>query len=149
MLFTSWEFLLFIGIIFILYYLIPKKGQWILLLCASLLFYFIAGWTGLIFMGIAVFSTYLVGLAVSSVREKRTAYFVTVITLVYPDGRVIAARGECHGYIAEAERGDRGFGYDSIFIPEGSDKTFAELPAEYKNGISHRANALKRLEELI
>ena len=59
--------------------------------------------------------------------EKRTAYFACVITLVYPDGRKIVARGECHGHIALEEKGERGFGYDSIFIPLGSDKTFAEL----------------------
>lgn len=81
--------------------------------------------------------------------EKRTAYFACVITLVYPDGRKIVARGECHGHIALEEKGERGFGYDSIFIPLGSDKTFAELSAEYKNSISHRANALKKLSQLL
>ena len=81
--------------------------------------------------------------------DKRTAYFVTVITLCYPDGRVITARGECHGHIAEEERGDRGFGYDSLFIPLESDKTFAQLPAEFKNSVSHRARALERLEQLL
>ncbi len=81
--------------------------------------------------------------------EKRTAYFVCVITLVYPDGRKIVARGECHGHIALEEKGERGFGYDSIFIPLGSDKTFAELSAEYKNSVSHRANALKKLSQLL
>lgn len=81
--------------------------------------------------------------------EKRTAMFVTVITLYYPDGKTIVARGECKGHISEEERGDRGFGYDSLFIPVESDKTFAELPAEFKNSISHRARALKRLEELL
>lgn len=81
--------------------------------------------------------------------EKRTAMFVTVITLTYPDGKTLVARGECHGHISEEERGDRGFGYDSIFIPVESDKTFAELPAEFKNSISHRKRALEKLEELL
>lgn len=81
--------------------------------------------------------------------EKRTAMFVTVITLTYPDGTTLVARGECHGHITEEERGDRGFGYDSIFIPVESDKTFAELPAEFKNSISHRKRALEKLEELL
>ncbi|MDO5331575.1 MAG: RdgB/HAM1 family non-canonical purine NTP pyrophosphatase [Bacillota bacterium] len=81
--------------------------------------------------------------------EKRTAMFVTVITLVYPDGRCLSARGECHGHISETEMGDRGFGYDSIFIPLESDKTFAQLSAEFKNSISHRKRALERLEELL
>jgi len=81
--------------------------------------------------------------------EKRTAHFETVITLVYPDGRVIAAKGECHGHITEEERGSGGFGYDSIFIPLESGKTFAELPSEFKNSISHRARALQKLDELL
>lgn len=81
--------------------------------------------------------------------EKRTATFVTVMTVAYPDGSRVAARGECPGYIAEAESGARGFGYDSIFIPKDSDKSFAELPLEYKNSISHRHLALQKLAELI
>lgn len=81
--------------------------------------------------------------------EERTAYFVTVITLMYPDGKEIQARGECHGHIALEERGERGFGYDAVFIPLESDKTFAELPLEFKNSISHRARALQRLSELL
>ena len=81
--------------------------------------------------------------------EKRTAKFVTVISVVSPDGEVIEARGECPGHISFEERGDRGFGYDSIFIPEGYEKTFAELPAEFKNSLSHRHMALVKLTELI
>ncbi len=81
--------------------------------------------------------------------EKRTAKFVTVISVVRPDGEVIEARGECPGHISFEERGDRGFGYDSIFIPEGYEKTFAELPAEFKNSLSHRHMALVKLTELI
>ena len=78
------------------------------------------------------------------------AYAVaTVITVVYPCGETLTARGECPGYIAEEERGDRGFGYDSVFIPEGHDKTFAELPPEYKNSLSHRRKALEKLAEMI
>lgn len=81
--------------------------------------------------------------------EKRTAHFVTVITLMYPDGKLIQARGECHGHITTEELGDRGFGYDSLFVPLESDKTFAQLPAEYKNSISHRARALQKLSQLL
>ena len=81
--------------------------------------------------------------------EARTAHFVTVITFIYPDGKVIQARGECHGHIANEELGDRGFGYDSVFIPLESDKTFAQLPAEYKNQVSHRARALQKLRQLL
>lgn len=81
--------------------------------------------------------------------QQRTAKFVTVITIVYPDGRKTVARGECPGYISETEKGERGFGYDCIFIPEGSDKTFAELPVEYKNSVSHRHAALVKLSEML
>lgn len=81
--------------------------------------------------------------------DQRTAHFVTVITLVYPDGKEIQARGECYGHICSEERGDRGFGYDSVFIPLESDLSFAQLPAEYKNSMSHRARALQKLSELL
>ena len=53
------------------------------------------------------------------------------------------------GTIATEERGEGGFGYDPIFVPEGYDKTFAELPAEVKNSISHRGRALAKLVEIL
>ena len=81
--------------------------------------------------------------------EKRTAKFVTVITVVYPDGSCLVARGECPGHITEEERGERGFGYDSIFVPEGHEETFAQLPLEYKISLSHRHMALLKLTELL
>ncbi|MDR2132953.1 MAG: RdgB/HAM1 family non-canonical purine NTP pyrophosphatase [Clostridiales Family XIII bacterium] len=80
---------------------------------------------------------------------ERTARFVSVVTLVFPDGRALAARGECEGFIGRAGRGDGGFGYDPLFTPRGFEKTFAELSAEEKNGISHRAKALAALRELL
>ena len=79
--------------------------------------------------------------------EERTARFVSVITMVFPDGRTIAARGTVEGHLVLEERGDGGFGYDPMFVPLGYDKTFGELPAELKNSISHRANALKMLKD--
>lgn len=79
--------------------------------------------------------------------DKRTARYVAVITLVYPDGKTIQARGECEGHIIDEERGENGFGYDPMFQPLGYDKTFGELPSELKNRISHRAKALKILKE--
>lgn len=82
-------------------------------------------------------------------KEKRSAKFVTVITMIFPDGSKIVARGECPGVITESERGENGFGYDPIFIPDGYDKTFSELGADIKNKISHRARALQKLEELL
>ena len=81
--------------------------------------------------------------------EKRTAKFVSVITIVYPDGRKIVARGECPGRILHERHGNNGFGYDPLFLPDGFDQTFAELSSDVKNEISHRAQALKKLEELL
>ena len=79
--------------------------------------------------------------------EKRTARFVSVITMVYPDGKVISAEGKVEGHIMFEESGENGFGYDPMFRPLGYDKTFGELPAELKNSISHRGNALRALRE--
>ncbi|MBR6700493.1 MAG: XTP/dITP diphosphatase [Firmicutes bacterium] len=81
--------------------------------------------------------------------ENRRASFVSVVTMVYPDGKVLAARGECPGKIIHAPRGDGGFGYDPLFVPDGFEKTFAEITAEEKNTVSHRAKALEKLEEML
>ena len=78
--------------------------------------------------------------------EKRTARFVSVISLVYPDGTELTTKGESEGHIIFEERGTGGFGYDSLFVPLGYNKTFAELPAAEKNKISHRARALHQLK---
>ena len=77
--------------------------------------------------------------------KDRRAKFVSVITLLFPDGRKIVARGECPGHIIEEERGDNGFGYDPLFVPEGYGSTFGMLTPDVKNEISHRALALKNL----
>ena len=77
--------------------------------------------------------------------KDRRAKFVSVITLLFPDGREIVARGECPGHIIEEERGDNGFGYDPLFVPEGYGSTFGMLSPDVKNEISHRALALKNL----
>ena len=79
--------------------------------------------------------------------EKRTAKFVTVITMCFPDGKTIVARGECKGHIALDFMGEGGFGYDPIFVPEGYDRSFAQLGTDFKNTISHRAKALEALDE--
>ena len=81
--------------------------------------------------------------------EKRTAMFVCVITICYPDGRVVVSRGECHGKITTEKIGTEGFGYDSIFVPDGYDKTFGQLGEDLKNVIGHRAKAVLQLEKLI
>ncbi len=78
---------------------------------------------------------------------KRQAQFVCVITLVMPDGQTIQARGEAHGMLLRAAKGQGGFGYDPIFYYPPLGKTFAELLPEEKNRVSHRAMALKLLYE--
>ena len=72
---------------------------------------------------------------------KRGAKFVCVITCLFPDGRKIVARGECPGVIARAPHGENGFGYDPVFYLSELGMTYAELPSEQKNAISHRARA--------
>lgn len=81
--------------------------------------------------------------------EERTARFVCVITLLYPDGRKLVARGTCEGMIAFEPSGEDGFGYDPVFYLPSQGCTFAQMGAERKNQISHRANALLRLEQML
>ena len=81
--------------------------------------------------------------------EDRKAKFVSVITLMFPDGNTIVARGECPGRIIETPTGENGFGYDPLFVPDGLSKTFAQLSDKEKNSISHRARALEKLEEIL
>ena len=78
---------------------------------------------------------------------QRQAAFVAVITLVEPDGRVIQARGEIHGELLRAPVGENGFGYDPIFYYPPFGKSFAQVSAEEKNRVSHRAVALKAMYE--
>lgn len=81
---------------------------------------------------------------------NRSARFRTVLAIVRVDGTVIHADGTCNGTIALAERGDNGFGYDSVFIPnDGDGRTFAELSSDEKNAMSHRARAVVALRELL
>ncbi len=77
----------------------------------------------------------------------RSAKFVSCICLVTPGGMTVRARGECPGRILEAPVGEDGFGYDPIFAPEGYEESFAQLGAEIKNRISHRARALAAFRE--
>lgn len=79
--------------------------------------------------------------------EKRQAYFKTVIAIVLEDKSIITLKGKCSGTIGLEPRGNKGFGYDSLFIPEGYNKTFGELGKDIKNKIGHRAKALNQLKE--
>jgi len=86
-------------------------------------------------------------------RTDRDAQFRTAVTLFYWDGsdstlehpHTQLFEGKVRGSISTVERGDHGFGYDPIFIPEGYADPFAVLPAEVKNAISHRARAMAAL----
>lgn len=81
--------------------------------------------------------------------EKRTARFKTVIALVLNSDNVKTVEGQVEGNILEESRGRKGFGYDPIFYFAPKKKTFAELDADEKNSLSHRARALKELEKLL
>ena len=78
----------------------------------------------------------------------RSAYFECVICCSFPDGETIFAEGRCDGTIGYAPRGTNGFGYDPIFFVQGN-KTFAELSDQQKDAMSHRGNALRKLNEML
>ncbi len=79
--------------------------------------------------------------------SDRAAFFICVLSVVRCKKVIKRFRGECHGKIIYEEKGEGGFGYDPLFIPEGYEKTFSELAAEVKNKISHRARALEKFSE--
>jgi XTP/dITP diphosphohydrolase len=87
----------------------------------------------------------LLGELAATGDDERRARFVCVIALADPKtGALDTFEGTCEGRIAQAPRGTGGFGYDPVFIPEGHEQTFGELPDEIKQNISHRARALAK-----
>lgn len=80
---------------------------------------------------------------------RRAAYFECALALSAPDGRYYTVRGSVEGEIILNERGRHGFGYDSLFIKHGYQKTFAELDEEIKNKISHRAKAIAKMKSIL
>lgn len=86
-------------------------------------------------------------------HDKRQAHFVCIIALASPDGTVKTFKGQVDGIITMEPRGDKGFGYDPVFEPEGFDKTFAEMSPQEKDSISHRMKAVaafrRYLEEVL
>jgi XTP/dITP diphosphohydrolase len=85
---------------------------------------------------------------------QRKAHFVSALCVAWPDGRVEEFEGRVDGTIVWPPRGDKGFGYDPIFLPDGQARTFGEMPSEEKhglppkgNGLSHRARAFLKLAE--
>ena len=81
--------------------------------------------------------------------EQRRAKFVCTIVCVFPDGELLTAGGECPGFITKTSCGLNGFGYDPVFLPDGMDKTMAELTPDEKNKISHRGKALRSFSGLL
>jgi XTP/dITP diphosphohydrolase len=80
----------------------------------------------------------------------RTARFATVAIACWPDGREVAVRGEVEGVIAAGPAGERGFGYDPVFVPtEGDGRTFAQMSAAEKHAISHRGRAFAKLAQAL
>ena len=79
----------------------------------------------------------------------RTARYRCVAAIAWPDGRELHAEGSCEGTLASRQRGRGGFGYDPIFVPEGWDRTMAELTDEEKDRISHRGRAFRALRDLL
>lgn len=81
-------------------------------------------------------------------RDDRAARFEAVVGYLPERGEPFFAKGVCEGTIAQKTAdGGHGFGFDPIFLPRGDSRTFAELPADEKNGLSHRGRALARLSE--
>lgn len=75
--------------------------------------------------------------------KDRTAHFACALVIAWPDGHTEEFEGRVNGTLCYPPRGDNGFGYDPMFVPDGYDQSFAELSSAVKNEISHRANALK------
>lgn len=82
-------------------------------------------------------------------EENRTARFVSAIALARPGHDTLISFGTVEGTVLEAERGDEGFGYDPLFLVQGMGKTLAEIPLAEKNRISHRANALRNMVDML
>ncbi|WP_295218666.1 RdgB/HAM1 family non-canonical purine NTP pyrophosphatase [uncultured Brevundimonas sp.] len=75
----------------------------------------------------------------------RAAWFTSALAVAWPDGPCVVVQGEVHGQLTFPPRGDRGFGYDPLFIPNGGDQTFGEMEPAAKDAISHRTVAFAKL----
>jgi len=83
------------------------------------------------------------------VKSDRKARFVCSIAMAMPDENVLTFNGYSEGSIGTEPKGANGFGYDPVFYPEGSDRTFAEMSAEEKDSLSHRGNAIRKLQRYL
>jgi XTP/dITP diphosphohydrolase len=91
----------------------------------------------------------LIGLVADLEPDTRTARYRCVAAIAWPDGRTMHAEGTCDGTLIRQPRGDRGFGYDPVFVPQGERRTMAELGDEEKDRISHRGRAFRALAQLL
>ena len=82
-------------------------------------------------------------------KSDKSAHYTCAMALAYPDGALVTAEGYMYGTITPDARGERGFGYDPIFVPDGEERTVAEMTDEEKNKISHRADAVRKALEFI
>jgi XTP/dITP diphosphohydrolase len=83
------------------------------------------------------------------VPQKRTAQFVCCMALAFPDGRVKTFFGYAKGRIGPEPKGKTGFGYDPVFLPDGFERTFAEMTGEEKDRLSHRGKALEKIADFL
>lgn len=89
-------------------------------------------------------------LLIENLKDKdKTARFISTICLIDKDNNQFYFEGECKGKIIDEARGENGFGYDPHFIPDGYDRTFAQMTAVEKNKISHRRKAVQKLKEFL
>ena len=78
--------------------------------------------------------------------DDRRAWFTSALAVAWPNGPAVVVEGQVHGLLTFPPRGDRGFGYDPIFIPQGQTQTFGELDPALKDSLSHRARAFEKLK---
>jgi XTP/dITP diphosphohydrolase len=81
--------------------------------------------------------------------RERSARFVCAVAMIYPTGEEAVVVGMVRGSIASAPKGENGFGYDPVFVPEGDSRTFAQMSAAEKEAVSHRGRALRRIRLLL
>ncbi len=82
-------------------------------------------------------------------KDDKGAHYTCAVVVCYPDGKKISAEGHMYGRIIDTRRGTHGFGYDPIFVPDGHNRTVAEMTDEEKHAISHRGKALRAILEKI
>jgi XTP/dITP diphosphohydrolase len=81
--------------------------------------------------------------------DDRAGWFTSALAVAWPQGPAVVVEGRVDGTLTFPPRGDRGFGYDPVFVPKGHDQTFGEMDPAYKDGISHRARAFAMLKDAL